>query len=100
MLEYAYKKKDKKVINEATLKALQRNGKNCEKNLKIKEYLNDEAFFYKIDKNNALKILLMIGVKSDQIEIVYNKLVNISVFYRLINEKKININDKNIIIKF
>ena len=45
------------VMNEAMLNLLKDKNKNYEKNAKIKEYLKDEAFFFKINKLNAFKVL-------------------------------------------
>lgn len=50
------------VMNEAMLKLLKDKNKNYEKNLKIQEYLKDEAFFFKINQINAYKILQNVGV--------------------------------------
>ena len=88
------------VMNEAMLKTLKDKNENYDKNLKIKEYLNDEAFFFKIDKLNALKILKCVGVKQDQLENVYEKLTSPNMFYDLINKGKINNNDENLVVKY
>ena len=88
------------IMNEAMLKLLKSKNVNYEKNSKIKEYLEDEAFFFKIDKLNALKILQNVGVKQEQLEEVYRKLTSLDVFYDLINKGKINANDDNLVIKY
>ena len=89
-----------KVMNEATIKSLKRKGENYLINEKIKKCLEDESFFFKIDKKMAIEILSQIGIKAESIENVYQKLINQSEYKRLINEKKIEPNDKNIIIKY
>lgn len=43
-----------KVMNEAMQRLLESRGENSLKNQKIKEYLQDEAFFYKISKKKCL----------------------------------------------
>ena len=89
-----------KVMNEATIKSLKRKGEDYLINEKIKKCLEDESFFFKIDKKMAIEILSQIGIKAESIENVYQKLINQSEYKRLINEKKIEPNDKNIIIKY
>lgn len=89
-----------KVMNEATKRLLESKHEDSIKNQKINEYLKDEAFFYKISKQNAFKILLAVGVKSEQLENTYKKLISPSVYYRLVREGKININDRSIVIKY
>ena len=89
-----------KVMNEAMQRLLESKGESSIKNQKIKEYLLDEAIFYKINKEKTLKILIAVGVKSEQLETTYKKLVNPSVYYRLVREGKINTNDKSLVIKY
>ena len=87
-------------MNEAMLELLKEKGGNFEENLKIKEYLQDEAFFFKIDKEKAYQILKSVGVKDNQLENVYKKLISPNMFYDLLNKGKIDIEDKNLIIKY
>ena len=82
------------------LELLKEKGGNFEENLKIKEYLQDEAFFFKIDKEKAYQILKSVGVKDNQLENVYKKLISPNMFYDLLNKGKIDIEDKNLIIKY
>jgi len=88
------------VMNEAMLKLLKDKNKNYEKNLKIQEYLQDEAFFFKISQENAYKILEAVGVNQKQLEEVYKKLISPNMFYDLLNKGKINANDENLIVKY
>ena len=37
------------VMNEAMIRTLSQKKENCEENLKIRQYLADEAFFFKIE---------------------------------------------------
>ena len=87
-------------MNEAMLKLLKDKNGNFEENLKIQKYLEDEAFFFKITKENACEILKKIGIRQESLENVYKKLVNPNIFYNLLNSGKININDDNLIIKY
>ena len=88
------------VMNEAMLQLLKEKNVNYEKNLKIKEYLEDEAFFFKINKLNAFKILENVGVKQEQMENVYKKLTSTDVFYDLLNRGKIKEDDNNLTVKY
>lgn len=88
------------IMNEAMIKLLKDKNANYEKNLKIKKYLEDETIFFKINKLNAYKILQCVGVKKENIEAVYKKLISPNIFYDLLNKGKININDDSIIIKY
>ena len=88
------------VMNEAMLKVLKEKNADYEKNLMIKNLLKYEAVFFKIDKSKAYEILKNVGVKQEQLENVYKKLISSDVFYDLLNRKIIKKDDKNILIKY
>lgn len=88
------------VMNEAMLKLLKDKNKDYEINLKIKEYLKDQAFFFKINELNAYKILEGVGVKKEQLENVYKKLISPNMFYDLLNRGIIKADDQDLIIKY
>ena len=88
------------VMNEAMLELLKDKNANYEKNVQIKQYLEDEALFFKINKSEAYEILQNVGVKQEQLEKVYKKLISQNVFYDLLHKGKINANDKSLIIKY
>lgn len=88
------------VMNEAMLRLLKDKNANCEDNLKIKKYLEDEAIFFKINKSKAYEILQNVGVKQDKLEDVYKKLTSQNMFYDLLQKGKINTEDENLIIKY
>ena len=88
------------VMNEAMLKLLKDKNANCEENIKIQKYLEDEAFFFKITEENAYEILKNVGVREESLEDVYKKLISPNIFYNLINSGKINQNDDNLTIKY
>ena len=46
-----------KIMNETTLEILKENKADYALNEKIQKYLQDEAIFFKISKQNAMKIL-------------------------------------------
>lgn len=88
------------VMNEAMLKLLKDKNVSYEENLKIRKYLEDETIFFKINKVEAYKILQNVGVKQENLENVYKKLISPNVFYDLLNRGKLKANDANIIIKY
>jgi len=88
------------IMNEAMLKTLKDKNANYEENLKIQKYLEDEAFFFKISKTNAYKILQSVGVRQESLEDVYKKLTSPNMFYDLLNRGKIKADDDNLIIKY
>lgn len=87
------------VMNDATLKVLMDKNADYQENLKIKEYLKDEALFFKIDQTNAYKILLSVGVKQEKLEKVYKKLTSADTYFHLLNTGKIKDND-DLILKY
>lgn len=89
-----------KVMNEATIRLLKSKGENCDRNIKVKEYLQDEAFFFKTSQDNAYKVLTIVGVKSEQLEEIYRKLITSNVYYSLLRKGKINPNDEKLKIKY
>jgi hypothetical protein len=88
------------VMNEAKLQLLKEKNEDYGENLKIKNCLNDEAFFFKTGKENAQKILEKVGVKKEKIEDVYKKLIASDVFFDLVNKGKIDANDENLVVKY
>lgn len=88
------------VMNEAMLKLLKDKNANYDKNLKIKESLKDDTFFFKITKETAFEILTNVGVRKESLEDVYKKLTSPNTFYSLLNKGKIQPNDNNLIIKY
>lgn len=88
------------VMNEAMLKLLKDKNSNYEENLKIRKYLEDETIFFKISKLDAYRILENVGVKKENIENVYKKLISPSTYYDLLNRGKIKANDENLVIKY
>lgn len=88
------------VMNEAMLKLLKDKNANYEENLKIRKYLEDETIFFKISKLDAYRILEKVGVKKENLENVYKKLISQSTYYDLLNRGKIKANDENLVIKY
>ena len=80
-------------MNEAMLRTLKSKNENYKTNEKIKEYLKDEALFFKIEKTRALKILETVGVKQEKLEEIYKKLTSPDMFYNLLNNGIIKCDD-------
>lgn len=88
------------VMNEAMIDVLKDKNSDYSVNLKIQEYLQDEALFFKINKQNAYKILQKVGVKQEQLDRVYKKLISPNTFYDLLNKGKIKADDDSIVVKY
>lgn len=88
------------IMNEAMLKTLKDKNANYDENVKIKKYLEDEAFFFKIQKSEAYKILQNVGVRQESLEGVYKKLTSPNMFYNLLNSGKIKSDDTILVIKY
>ena len=86
-----------KVMNKARIEILKEKNDDYSLNVKIQEYLKDEALFFKISKEKAYKILKETGVKEERLQIVYEKLISPKTFYDLLNKGKIKDNDVLII---
>lgn len=89
-----------KIMNEAMLQLKKSKNEDCEKNEKIKEFLEDEVLFFKIKKEIAIKILLSVGVKKEKLEETYQKLIEKNMYDNLVRKGKINPEDNNLIVKY
>ena len=89
-----------KVMNEAKIEISQENRDNYEEHLKIKQILEDEACFFKLEKLKAYDILRSVGVKENKIEEVYKKLIMPDVYHMLVKKGIINEDDENIVVKY
>lgn len=88
------------IMNKTEIALAKKNNKNCEKNLEIQKYLEDEAFFFKISPSKAYEILQTVGIKQDKIKEVYEKLISPIMFYDLISNKKLDPNDESLVVKY
>ena len=88
-----------KVMNEAMIRLRRSKNEDCEKNEK-KKFLEDEALFFKIKKETAIRILISVGVKTEKLEETYQKLIEKDVYENLIRKGKINSNDNKLIVKY
>ena len=89
-----------KVMNEATLRLKKSKDEDFSINEKIKELLQDEAIFFKIKKEIALKTLVSVGVNKEKLEETYQKLIAKSIYDNLIKKGKMNPQIDNLIVKY
>lgn len=89
-----------KVMNYSIIDCLKVKGISIKKNELIKEILKDEACFFKMEREETFVVLKNLKVSDDMLEETYKELTNKKEFYRLYNEGKININDKDLKIKY
>lgn len=88
-----------KVMNEAMLRLKNSKNEDSSFNEKIKEYLQDEAFFFKINKESAFKVLIGVGVLDEKLEETYQKLIPKSTYDRLLQKGVIKTTD-NLTVKY
>lgn len=89
-----------RLINEANIQYLKKINENFKRNEIIKEILNDDACFFKMNKNEAYMLLSEIGILDEHIENIYQKLISTDEFYYLYKSKKIDLKDEEVIIKY
>lgn len=89
-----------KVMNEAMLRLKKSKNEDSTKNEKIKEFLQDEAIFFKIRKEMALKVLISVGVNEEKLEETYQKLITKNMYENLIRKGKINTETDNLFVKY
>ena len=88
------------IMNETMIEVKKETNKDYEINLKIKQDLQNETFFFKIDKEKAFEILKNVGVKQDQLEYVYKKLTSPNTYYDLVYKGKIKPDDETLVVKY
>ena len=89
-----------RLINDSNILYLKKINRSYKRNEIVKNILDDEACFFKMNKNDAYIILQEIGILGEQIDIIYQKLISSDEFYRLFKSEKIDLNDKDILIKY
>ena len=88
------------IMNEATINVLKSKKVDCSINLKIKEYLKDEPLIFRVSPQRANEIISADGLKKEQLENTYKKLISQKTFYELLKKGKIKEDDNNIIIRY
>ena len=89
-----------RLINDSNILYLKKINRSYKRNEIIKNILNDETCFFKMNKNDAYIILQDIGILDNQIDNIYQKLISSDGFYNLYKCKKIDLNDEEILIKY
>ena len=89
-----------KLMNETTILYLKKLGKNTKRNEIVNNILEDEACFFKLNKNDSYIILKDIGVSESKIDEVYSELISKNNYYDLQSRGIINKNSKDIIIRY
>ena len=89
-----------RLINEANIQYLKKVNENFKRNEIIKEILNDDACFFKMNKDEAYMLLSEIGILDEHIENIYQKLISTDEFYYLYKSKKIDLKDEEVLIKY
>lgn len=89
-----------KIMNEAMIRLKISKNENCEKNEKIKKFLEDEALFFKIKKKTAIKVLINVGVNEEKLEETYQKLTEKNIYDNLIRKGKIDPKNDTLIVKY
>lgn len=86
------KLKEIELMNETMIAYLKQLGISSQRNEIIKQLLEDEACFFKMEKEDAYMILKEVGV-SNHIEEIYTSLISREEFYHLQQSGKINETD-------
>lgn len=89
-----------RLINDSNILYLKKLNRSYKRNEIIKNILNDETCFFKMNKNDAYMILKDIGILDNQIDTIYQKLISFNEFYNLYEGKKLDLNDEEILIKY
>ena len=89
-----------RLINDSNILYLKKINRSYKRNEIIKNILNDETCFFKMNKNDAYIILQDIGTLDNQIDTIYQKLISYDEFYNLYKSKKIDLNDEELLIKY
>ena len=89
-----------RLINEANIQYLKKINENFKRNEIIKEILNDDSCFFKMNKDEAYMLLSEIGILDEHIENIYQKLISTDEFYYLYKSKKIDLKDEEVLIKY
>ena len=89
-----------RLMNETRIRYLNKINKDTYRNQIINKILEDEACFFKMEKEDTLILLEDIGISKDNIESIYNDLISKNRYYELEQKGNINNKDKEILIKY
>ena len=88
------------IMNETNIDYKVRNKIDYNINIEIRKMLKDESIFFKITKQRAFQLLEALEIKKEKIDKVYEELISKKIFYNLLHNRKIDINDKELLIKY
>ena len=89
-----------RLINDSTILYLKTIKRSCKRNEIIKNILDDESCFFKMNKDDAYIVLKDIGVSEEQLDSTYQNLISTDEFYRLYENSKIDLEDDEVLIKY
>ena len=89
-----------RLMNSIILNTLKENKKDYRNQLIIKDILEDDTCFFKMDKEEAFIILNNLEISDEYKEKIYKELISFDNFYNLYNENKITLDDKDLKIKY
>ena len=89
-----------KIMNDTMILYLKKLGMSYERNEIIRKILEDEACFFKMEKEDAYIILNDIGIQNENIDNVYSNLISNDVYYDLYKNGKIDENDDELIVRY
>lgn len=88
------------IMNETNIDYKIKNKQDYNINIEIRNILKDEAIFFKISQQRAYQLLEKLEIKKEKINIVYEELISKKNFYNLLYNKKIDLNDNHLLIKY
>ena len=88
-----------KIMNNTMIIYLKKLGISYQRNEIIKKILEDDACFFKMNKEDAFLILSEVGIK-DNIEEIYAKLISSDLYYNLYKKGKIDENNDELVVKY
>ncbi len=68
--------KEIRLMNESMIKYLESLGKSAQRNIIIKNILEDEKCFQKLEKEDSYMILKDVGISAEKIDYIYLNLVS------------------------
>lgn len=88
------------IMNNVRINYLKKMNLEITRNEIISKILEDKACFFKINKHDAFIILKDIGIKEDELNYIYDKLISKNEYYELKQRGIIDENDDELVIKY
>lgn len=89
-----------KIMNDTMILYLRKLGMSYKRNEIIKKILEDEACFFKMNKEDAYVILNDVGIQNENIDNVYSKLISNDLYYDLYKHGKIDENNDELVVRY